>query len=259
MPSETSATGRVVHDSVDDLLDGAERLGSFTPDDARSTAGFERVVVDGARCVLKYVHPDEDFALRALGSEAGSLGLRAWELGLMDSAPHAVDHATLGVARWGRDDAGCAILMRDVSDVLVPVGDSPISEELHLGFLDDLATFSAANWDFDDAFGLLPPHARWEFTGPGPLAVEEALGFPEPVPRIALDGWARFAERAPAAVVDVVESLRRDASPIVAALAHTPDTLLHGDWKLGNLGRFRPRLGRGRWVAGPDGMRRSPS
>jgi len=251
--AEASAPARHVHDNVDDLLAGAQRLGAFTPPGARSRARFERVVVDGQRCVVKYIHPDHDFALRAMG-ESAAIGLRVWRLGLMDTAPHAIDHATLGVARWGHDGRGWALLMRDVSDSLVPAGDGPIAEEAHLALLEDLAAFSVANWHFRDTFGLLPGPLRWQFFGPAALAVEESLGFPEPVPRLAVEGWLRFAERAPAAVVDAVESLRRDATAIGAALAGTPDTLLHGDWKLGNLGRANGRTVLIDWVyvgAGP--------
>src|SRR5256885_2654817 len=35
---------------------------------------------------------------------------------------------------------------------------------------------------------------------------------------------------------DVIDSLRRDPTPVVAAMRTTPLTFLHGDWKLGNLG-----------------------
>lgn len=50
------------------------------------------------------------------------------------------------------------------------------------------------------------------------------------------DGWACFAQRAPR-VAEVVFALQDDPTPLVAALATTPQTLVHGDWKAGNLGR----------------------
>jgi thiamine kinase-like enzyme len=40
----------------------------------------------------------------------------------------------------------------------------------------------------------------------------------------------------PREVVAVVDELRNDSSPLVAALASTPSTFVHGDWKFGNLG-----------------------
>jgi aminoglycoside phosphotransferase (APT) family kinase protein len=56
------------------------------------------------------------------------------------------------------------------------------------------------------------------------------------VPQIAAAGWARFATRAPADVLDVVTGLHRDPEALAGPLRATPSTFLHGDWKLGNLG-----------------------
>jgi aminoglycoside phosphotransferase (APT) family kinase protein len=68
------------------------------------------------------------------------------------------------------------------------------------------------------------------------LAVERERGWPDPVPRLADEGWRRFAERAPAGVRDLVDELRRAPWLLAEAVQDTPSTLLHGDWKLGNLG-----------------------
>ena len=238
MGTDTLPAARPVHDSVDDLLAGVVRLGEYRPVDARSPATFERVLVDGEPCVVKYVHYEHDFALRAI-AEVGCLTRRVWELGLMDSAPAHIDHATLGMARWGRDDWGCAVLMRDVTDELIPPDDSLLTEEQHLSFLEDLAGFSARNWDLADEHGLLPTARYWEFFGTRVIEAERRLGFPETVPRVAHDGWQRFHERVPVDLADAIHALRSDASPLVDAITHTPFTLLHGDWKLGNLGRGR--------------------
>jgi Phosphotransferase enzyme family len=228
--------GRPVVDSVDELLAGARRDGAFVPDDARSPAGFERVEVDGERCVVKYVHPDFDFTMRVSG-DIGCRPRRVWEAGLMDIAPDTIDHAVLGVARWGRNGWGAALLMRDVSGELPALGDEPISEDLHAAFLDGIAALAAPLWGFEGDMGLLPHRLRWAWFGREQLAGEERLGFPEAVPRIANEGWQRFAERAPGDVVDAVEALRYDTRPLSEAVRETPQTFLHGDWKIGNLGR----------------------
>ena len=227
--------GRPVADSVDELLASATRRTSFVPDDARSPAGFERVEILGQPCVVKYVHPDFDFTMRVSG-DLGCRPRRVWEAGLMDLAPDTIDHAMLGVARWGRNGWGAALLMRDVSDDLPVLGDEPISEELHAAFLDGIAALAAPLWDYQGDMGLLPHRLRWAWFGPEQLACEERLGFPEPVPRIATEGWQRFGERAPKDVLDAVESLRRDPSPLSDAVRTTPQTFVHGDWKIGNLG-----------------------
>ena len=69
------------------------------------------------------------------------------------------------------------------------------------------------------------------------VACERALGFPEAVPRIADDGWRAFAERVRRAMSSPWSTRSRtDSRGLVDALASTPSTFVHGDWKFGNLG-----------------------
>jgi aminoglycoside phosphotransferase (APT) family kinase protein len=68
------------------------------------------------------------------------------------------------------------------------------------------------------------------------LDVERDLGWPHDVPHIASRGWEAFADRARPAIASVVDELRRMPWVISDAVAATPATLLHGDWKMGNLG-----------------------
>lgn len=63
--------------SVDALLAGAERREPFANPDGRSTAGFERVWIDGAPHVVKYLHLDHDFTMRVSG-DIGCRPVRAW-------------------------------------------------------------------------------------------------------------------------------------------------------------------------------------
>ena len=49
------------------------------------------------------------------------------------------------------------------------------------------------------------------------------------------EGWQRLPEVSPA-TADVVLPLLSDPTPLVAALARLPHTLVHGDWKAANLG-----------------------
>jgi hypothetical protein len=228
-------TPRALAGSVDELLAGATRLGEHRPDDARSSAGFERVVVDGEPCIVKYVHPEHDFTMRVSG-DVGCRPRRVWAAGLMDTVPETIDHATLGAAPWGRNGWGVALLMRDVSAQLVPIGDDPVPEEHHLRFLDGIAALAARLWEWEDTLELLPHRLRWAWFGAAQLEGEAALGWPEAVPRIAFEGWDRFAQRAPADVVEAIRQLRHDPTPLADAVLETPQTFLHGDWKMGNLG-----------------------
>ena len=49
------------------------------------------------------------------------------------------------------------------------------------------------------------------------------------------EGWQRLPEVSPA-LADLVLPLLSDPTPLVAALARLPHTLVHGDWKAANLG-----------------------
>jgi len=66
-------------------------------------------------------------------------------------------------------------------------------------------------------------------------AAEAAAGSPHLVPRLVAKGWPLLAEVAPAAAA-VVTPLARDPSPLVEALAATPQTFVHSNFKLDNLG-----------------------
>jgi hypothetical protein len=226
--------------SLDDLLAGAEDRHPFTNPDGRSSTAFEHVRIDGVPHVVKYVHLDDDFTMRVSGDLACRT-VRAWQAGLLDCAPDVVDHGIVGAATGlGRNGWGAALLMRDASAELLPLGDETIPAHQHTAFLDHLAGFCAATWGWRDdpvsGPGLLPYAARWAWFGHDALEGERALGWPERVPRLAAEGWLRFAEVAPADVAGLVEDLRSDVMPLAEALRRTPSCFLHGDVKASNTG-----------------------
>jgi hypothetical protein len=190
---------------------------------------------------VKFVHPDDDFTMRVSG-DLRSRTVRAWAAGLLDAAPDLVDHTIVGAALgWGRAGWGAALLMRDASADLLPQTDGPIPGDQHDAFLDHVAGFCAATWDWHDdpvsGPGLLPYAARWAWFGDAALDGERALGWPELVPRLAQEGWGRFDEVAPRDLARIVVELRRDVTPLADALRRTPSCFLHGDVKASNTGR----------------------
>ncbi|HWI34469.1 MAG TPA: hypothetical protein VNS83_09175, partial [Lapillicoccus sp.] len=58
---------------------------------------------------------------------------------------------------------------------------------------------------------------------------------PGPI-RVAVQGWPRLAERAPA-LAELVAAIHAAPGALTDAMRSTPATFLHGDWKMGNLGR----------------------
>lgn len=226
--------------SVGDLLAGAEDRRPFANLDGRSATAFEHVRINGVAHVVKYVHLDDDFTMRVSGDLACRT-VRAWRAGLLDAAPDLVDHAVVGAATgWGRNGWGAALLMRDVSADLLPLTNEMIAEWQHAAFLDHLAGFCAATWGWRDdpvsGPGLLPYAARWAWFGYHAIEGERALGWPERVPRLADEGWRRFADRAPSDVARLIDELRRDVTPLAEALRQTPSCFLHGDVKASNTG-----------------------
>jgi len=231
---------RKIAPSVDDLLHDVERREPFANPDGRSASEFERVWIDGAPHIVKYVHLDVDFTMRVSG-DIRCRTVRAWAAGLLDAAPDLVDHAIVGAALGhGRNGWGAALLMRDVTADLLPPGDVPIPVDDHDAFVDHVAGFCAASWGWRDdpvAPALLPYGARWSWFGRAALAGEEALGWPERAPALAQEGWQRFAERAPADVAGAVHELLEDPAALTDALRATPSCFVHGDVKASNAGR----------------------
>lgn len=232
----TPLVARPIAGSVAELLAGATERRPFAHSDSKSGVGFERVVIDGQRYVLKHVHIDDDWTMRFF-HETTCVPFDVWRAGLMDTAPDHIVHGMVGAAGGqGRGGLGAALLMRDLTDVLIPAGDDPISLDTHRALIDGMAALAARMWGWRDTTGLLPFANRWLAFGDEDIAAEERAGWPNAVPRIAADGWVRFMDRAPADVAAVVRSLRASSNPLVDATAATPRTFLHGDWKLGNLG-----------------------
>ena len=183
MMGHMTSGSRSIAASVDELVAAAERREAFDPPQKRSTARFERLWIDGEPHVLKYLHPDNDFMMRALGDD-GSRALRAFAAGLFDAAADVIDHAVVGAAGGvGRDGSGCAFLMRDVSDELVAPGDDAFPDEQHRSFVENLARMCVRTWGWHDELGLAPYEARWSFTGIPFLAREQEQGDPERVGR----------------------------------------------------------------------------
>jgi hypothetical protein len=229
-------TPRPVAGSVDELLADAGPREPFLTSDSKSGSHFERTTVDGVAHIVKYVHVDDDWTMRFNG-DVGCHPLQVWASGLMDLAPGHVEHGVVGVAGGlGRNGWGAAILMRDLAADLVPPGDDPVPLDRHRGFLGSMAALAAAGWGWEDTVGLVPLENRWSWFRDENLDVERRRGWPEPVPRIAADGWTAFARRAPRALVDAVGGLRREPQALVDAVRATPRCFIHGDWKLGNVG-----------------------
>ena len=98
-----------------------------------------------------------------------------------------------------------------------------------------LAELSAAFWGWRDRLGLEVMASRLRSFAPATLAPELERPEVSPVVTAAVRGWEELARRSPELHALAVRVRARPA-PVTGALAATPATFLHGDWKTGNLG-----------------------
>lgn len=222
--------------SIDELLAGVTDRQPMKTAESLSTATFERVIIDGRRYVVKYLHCDDDWVARATG-DLTCRPLLLWRTGLFDQLPTFIDHTIVGMAGGlGRDGLGAAVLMNDESEHLVPDSDDVIGPDLHESFLAAMARLHHHFAGFDDTIGLAPPGNRYLIFNEHLAPIEERLGSGAVVPTLVERGYHNMAEISPP-VAELTRSLFSDPGPFLTAISDTPRTLVHSDWKLGNLGR----------------------
>jgi Phosphotransferase enzyme family len=223
---------------VAELIAGATERTGLAEVPGKSGARLERLVIDGQPYVLKHLDLAEDWTMRASGCLRGA-PLLAWERGILARLPACFNQPIVGVAPEAGDgqrpSGGCALLMRDVSPWLVPVTDEPIGLDQHLRFLRHMAELHAAFWACGPECEVVPVMHRYLELSPWLAQAEASVGSAHLVPLLVGQGWPRLAQVAPAAAA-IVTPLARDPGPLVEALDATPQTFVHSNWKLDNLG-----------------------
>jgi Phosphotransferase enzyme family len=224
--------------TLEDLVAGATERQILVEVPGKSGARLERLVIDGRPYVLKHLDLADDWTLRASGCLAGPPFV-LWDRGILARLPSCINQPIVGVARQtGGSSArsgGCALLMHDVGRWLIPVNDEPISIDQHLRLLDHMAALHAAFWECGSDCDVVPVMHRYLELSPWLAEAEAAIGSTHLVPRLVGEGWPMLAEVAPKAA-EVVIPLALDPGPLVVALESTPQTFVHGNWKLDNLG-----------------------
>jgi hypothetical protein len=222
-----------VFDSVAALLEGAtDRAVLDAP--GKSGAVLERVRIDGRPYVVKYLDHDADWSLRAAGVP-GSPTVALWRRGILAALPPEIVQPIVAVAHDRDRPALAAVLMHDVGAWLVPAVDDPVTIEQNARFLDHMAALHAAFWETELDVDVVTPRDRYLELSPRMAAAEAARGSTHLVPSLVAEGWPRLESVAPRAAA-VVVPLVEEPAPLLAALAGTPQTFVHGNWKLDNLG-----------------------
>jgi hypothetical protein len=235
-PASIELTGQPVAGSIDELLAGASsRQPMARGAESLSSATFERVVIDGDRYVLKHLHCDDDWVMRATG-DVTCRPVELWRRGLLHAQPACIDHTVVGVAAGvGRHGWGGAVLMHDRSECFVPDTDDVISVEQHERFLDHMAALHAHWWGFRDRWGIIGVGTRFVFFNDFLPGIEAPLGSDARPAQLLEPGNASLAQESPA-TYQLARDLFADLTPLLVPLESSPTTFIHGDWKLGNLG-----------------------
>jgi hypothetical protein len=212
----------------------------MTSVDSATGATLERLVLPGTlegavRYVVKRLQPRGDWIGRATNDER----MREYRLatdGIYPALPSGISTANAGAVELPN---GAALIMYDVAPALVPPGDAPISEEQLTRSLEALARLHSTFYSFPArlmaGLGLCTPASWLTVLAPATAEREAATTPRDPVTPHILPGWDAFARLAPDAWA-VVGPLLADPMPLVRGLRACPDTLVHGDAKLGNLG-----------------------
>jgi hypothetical protein len=237
MPDRAAAAPPAFASVAELIADATERT-VLDEVPGKSGARLERVVIGGQPYVLKHLDLAEDWTMRASGCLRGA-PLLAWERGILARLPACFNQPIVGVApqpsHGPAPSGGCALLMRDVSAWLVPATDEPIGLDQHLRFLRHMAALHAAFWGCGRECEVVPVMHRYLELSPWLARAEAAVGSAHLVPRLVGEGWPRLAEVAPTAAA-IVTPLACDPGPLVEALEATPQTFVHSNWKLDNLG-----------------------
>jgi hypothetical protein len=195
-----------------------------------SGARLSRLEQDGQRYVLKRTGLAADWLMRA----THDVTCREAEFAvspLIARLPKTLRVPYLGAAK---DGEAWAILSRDVTPLLLAeegVEPEPTCDEM----LSALADMHAACWDVpleDARINWCTPRSRLLLLSPASAQAlaTEGIDFGAP------EGWRLFQRVAPPKVAHLMTSPLTDPTPLVSAMEKLPQTLLHGDAKVANMG-----------------------
>ena len=198
-----------------------------------SSACFERRRMNGEAYVIKRLSYDTDWVMRAVDDVGPPRVVRMHASGLFDRLPTCIDTTLVDVA-YDPETGLAELLMHDVTDAFLR-DSNPITAEQHAVLIDAMAQLHASTWGMTDEVGLTPAASRWRAFSPAFARRESERGPLSGVPASLAPMWDRLAEVDPAThrvLLDLVEN----PTPLIAGLAGTPQALVHGDFKGGNLG-----------------------
>ncbi|HZP26027.1 MAG TPA: phosphotransferase [Dehalococcoidia bacterium] len=207
--------------------------------DGLSGGKLENVLTNGGagpRLVLKRIAYEWDWVMRVTGDRL-CRAIVSWQTGLLDQLPLEISHEVLACAR---DGSGWAILMHDVGAHLIPPGDGKLTETENARFMEAMAALNAAFWGqpelADPRLGFADLRMRYGVLSPQVLEAEATGG--DEIPPMAIAGWQLLESGVDPHVAQAVQRVHENPALLGAAMLAYPQTIVHGDWKLGNLGLY---------------------
>lgn len=253
LTDNTRAARPMVFDSIDEML-ALESLRSLTGLEIKAVERDPYVVAHRSanelfqirletnagtiRLILKEFQPQRDWVMR-LTHDVLTREAMLYVHGLYARMPPEIVTPVIAAARHGDTWAN---LMLDVSSDLLPLNVVTSSEDARL-LITHLAALHAHFWDDPElqnpALGLSSLEDFLTVLAPARVQAEIQAGRAHPVMELAARGWSMFETSAPSDVVETIHSFQKHPERLRDKLVHLPKTLVHGDYKLPNLGLDR--------------------
>lgn len=190
-----------------------------------------------SRLILKEFQPQRDWVMR-LTHDTFTREAMLFVHGIYAQMPAQIIVPMIAVARHG---GTWATLLHDISSELLPSDRMLLPDDARF-LLENLAALHAHFWNDrnleNNALGLSSLEDFVTILSPARVKEEIRAGRDHPVLEMAVRGWVRFEQTAPKDVVKVVGALQEKPTLMLDILEKMPPTLLHGDFKLGNLGIY---------------------
>ena len=205
---------------------------------------LERVIATNGgretRFVLKHFSIEADWIMRVThDTEVREVAL--FRGGVYQRVPDLCIIPTVAAARDGKSWVS---LMVDVSEYMLPGGSAPLSVPELRRILDHLAVVHSR---FMEDESLLSPALGLSSLRDFILILSRPVidrqikqGRTHPVLEAAQRGWDVFGDVGMPEAVRIIRKTQLDLRPLLRALARAPRTLVHGDYKIANLGAWTP-------------------
>jgi hypothetical protein len=202
----------------------------FVSSDSFSGSRLYNVTADDVLLVMKRINLSQDW-ISIAAEDRLCRSVRVWQYGLLDRIQPHMDHAIVAACSDGDE---YLLLMHDVSEGLFD--NKEITPQTIYALLDALAAMHAMFWEDealkDPELGLCTPDQMVKTFWKEHL---HRYRHDNKATEYINAGWDAFFELVPPDVCDAVQQLMEDPQPLFRKLAQLPATLVHGDYRLGNL------------------------